>query len=254
MGLATTAVLAVAAPAAAVVWPDDEPVNATPTTTEETTSASPRVAPSVGAETWTALENEPSPDEEVLMAPVAVRARPSEKAHLLHLGRSEQVVATGETRGRWAEVVVDDEPRWVRRSELADASTERGTGHEPRRSPQVTGRKPAARGAGSKTQPDPATSSVPETAPTRAASAPAAEPEPAPQPVPAASEAVPPAEAVSEPTPTPAPPAAADEPPAWEQAPEVDPAEDPARGPVVEPGPALPPELEPVPDLAAVLE
>jgi len=252
MGLATAAVLVLAAPAAAVVWPEDEPVTATASTpTEEKAPASPRVAPSVGAESWEQFEDEPATGEQALAPPLAVRARPSEKARLVDLGRSEQVVVTGETRGRWAEVVVDDETRWVKRAALADTGTERGAGQEARRSPQVAGRKPVAGGAASKPQPNPATTSAPETAPTGAAAAPAPAQEPASPPASAASDPVPSADAVSEPTPAPS----TTEEPVWDDpTPAAEPTEDPAQDPVIEPGATLPPELEPVPDLAAVLE
>jgi hypothetical protein len=259
LGLATSAVLILAAPAAAVVWPDDEPVSATASTTEASAPASSRVAPSVGAETWVELEDEPVAGEEALPAPLAVRTRPSEKARLVDLGRSEQVVATGETRGRWAEVVVDDVSRWVRRAALADTGTEPEAREETRRSPQVGGRKPGAGGAAARPQPGSGAAPAPGTAPSGEAAAPAPKPapQPAPQTSPAASEPVQPTQEASEPTP--APSATADEPaPAWEPAPETepteDPAPDPAQDPVVDPWATLPPELEPAPDLAAALE
>jgi hypothetical protein len=253
LGLATSAVLVLAAPAAAVVWPDDEPVSATASTTGAT--ANPRVAPSVDAETWVGLEDEPVAGEEALPAPLTVRTRPTEKARLVDLGRSEQVVVTGETRGRWAEVVVDDESRWVRRAALADTGPEPEAREKTRRSPRVDGRNPGAGGADAKLAPSSGAASTPGTAPAGAAAAPA--PKAIPQPAPADSEPVAPTPAASEPTP--APSATPDEPPtAWEPAPDTEPAEapapDPAQDPVVDPWATLPPELEPAPDPAAAPE
>ena len=163
LGLAASAVLALGTPATAVVWPDEQPVAATPVIKAKpvrvrTTPVPMRVAPIARSEARVRLMEKPPAvvDHKFATAPLNVRTDPSEKARLLDvLASSQKIGVSGETKGEWAEVVIDGKSRWVHRAYLADS--------KPKPEP-----KPA-----DPTQ-DPTPTAAPEPTPT-----PAAEPTPA---------------------------------------------------------------------------
>ncbi len=167
LGLAASAVLALGTPATAVVWPDEQPVAATPVIKAKpvrvrTTPVPMRVAPIARAEARVRLEEKPPEvvDHKFATAPLNVRTEPSEKARLLDVLASYQKIGvSGETKGEWAEVVLDGKSRWVHRAYLADSKPK----------PE---RKPA----------DPA----PSQDPTPTTASPEPTPTPAPEPTPSA--------------------------------------------------------------------
>jgi hypothetical protein len=119
--------MAVGAPATAV-WSDDEPLEPVPMSTAAPVEISPspvpmRVAPISRSEPRVRLEEKPPEvvDHKFATTPLNIRTEPSEKARVLDvLGWAEKIAVTGETRGTWAEVVVDEESLWVRREFLAE--------------------------------------------------------------------------------------------------------------------------------------
>jgi uncharacterized protein YraI len=127
IGVPTLALMAVGAPATAV-WTDDEPLEPVPMSTAAPVEISPspvpmRVAPISRSEPRVRLEEKPPEvvDHKFATTPLNIRTEPSEKARVLDvLGWAEKIAVTGETRGAWAEVVVDEESRWVHREFLAE--------------------------------------------------------------------------------------------------------------------------------------
>ena len=127
VGIPTLAVMAVGAPAAAV-WSDDQQVEPIPMSTAEAVEirSSPvpmRVAPITRSAPRVRLEEKPPEvvDHKFATTPLNIRTKPSEEAKVLEvLGWAEKIAVTGETRGEWAEVVVGEESRWVRREFLAE--------------------------------------------------------------------------------------------------------------------------------------
>jgi hypothetical protein len=126
LGLAATAVLALGSPATAMVWPHEEPEDIPMATAKEVVvRSSPvpmRVAPITRSETRVRLEEKPPEvvDHKFATTPLNVRAEPSEGAPLLDvLGWAEKIAVTGDTRGAWAEVVIDGESYWVHSAYLA---------------------------------------------------------------------------------------------------------------------------------------
>ena len=128
LGIPALAVLAVGAPATAVVWPDEEPVQAISMAEAEavevrTTPVPVRVAPISRSEERVRLEEKPPEVTGHLFATTVlnVRAEPSDKAKLVDtLEWAEKIAVSGETRGEWAEVVVDGESLWVHNAYLAE--------------------------------------------------------------------------------------------------------------------------------------
>jgi hypothetical protein len=128
LGVPAAAVLAVGTPAAAAVWPEEEPVQAISMATAEaartrTTPVPVRVAPISRSETRVRLEEKPPEvvDHKFATARLNVRTEPSEDAPLLFvLDLADKIAVSGETQGEWAEVVVDGESRWVYAEYLAD--------------------------------------------------------------------------------------------------------------------------------------
>ena len=128
LGIPALAVLAVGTPAAAVVWPEQEPVSAISMAdadaVEVRTSPVPvRVAPISRSEDRVRLEEKPPEVVGYLFATtvVNVRAEPFDEAKLVDsLEWAEKVAVSGETRGEWSEVVVDEESLWVYSDYLAE--------------------------------------------------------------------------------------------------------------------------------------
>ncbi|HSE09670.1 MAG TPA: SH3 domain-containing protein [Nocardioidaceae bacterium] len=128
LALPTLGVLAVAAPATAVVWPDPEPVESTPMTTAEPVVIRPtpvpmRVAPISRSEPRVRLEEKPPEvvDHKFATAPLNVRTAPSKDARILDvLDWASKIAVTGERRGKWAEIVRGEESRWVTAAYLAE--------------------------------------------------------------------------------------------------------------------------------------
>jgi hypothetical protein len=130
LGVPALAVLAVATPAAAVVWPEQEPVQAISMAEAEADAvevrATPvpvRVAPISRSEDRVRLEEKPPEVVDHLFATTVlnVRAEPSEKAELVDtLEWAEKIAVSGETKGEWAEVVVDEQSLWVHAAYLAE--------------------------------------------------------------------------------------------------------------------------------------
>ena len=133
IGLAASAVLAVGVPAATVVWPDDQPLDASPVAHKssdrpKTSAVSMRVATPAGTEDLVELVASPeaTPDRRAEKS-LGPRARPSDKARPVDgLRPSAPVEVTGKTEGEWAEVVVGEKRVWVRKTALAE-TTARGT-------------------------------------------------------------------------------------------------------------------------------
>jgi hypothetical protein len=121
------AVLALGAPAAAVVWPDQEPVQAVSAARAEavrvrTTPVPVRVAPISRSQERVRLEEKPPEvtGHRYATTKLNVRAEPSEKAPLLAVfDWADKVAVSGETKGPWTEVVIDGKSRWVHTEYLA---------------------------------------------------------------------------------------------------------------------------------------
>jgi len=128
VGLPIAAVLALGTPAAAVVWPDKEPVEAISMARAEAAKVKPsavpvRVAPISRSESRVRLEEKPPEvtGHKFATTRLNVRTEPSEKAPLLDvLEWAEKVAVSGETQGEWAEVVIDEESFWVHKVYLAE--------------------------------------------------------------------------------------------------------------------------------------
>jgi Bacterial SH3 domain len=128
VGLPIAAVLALGTPAAAVVWPDKEPVEAISMARAEAAKvrATPvpvRVAPISRSEGRVRLEEKPPEvtGHKFATTRLNVRAEPSEKAPLLDvLEWAEKIAVSGETEGEWAEVVIDEKSFWVHKAYLAE--------------------------------------------------------------------------------------------------------------------------------------
>ncbi len=157
--------LAVAAPAAAVVWPysqPDPPAMHLAKAVEIRTSPVPmRVAPISRSEDRVELEEAPpeAVDHKFATARLNVRAEPSDTSRLLDvLDWAQKIGVTGETRGRWAEVVIGAESRWVHKEYLADSRPK----PEPEPEPTETATP----------DPEPTAEATPEAAPEPEAPAP----------------------------------------------------------------------------------
>jgi hypothetical protein len=128
VGLPVGTVLALANPAAGVVWPDQQQVRDVPVIKAAAVSVRPspvpmRVAPiSRSAEGVRLVEKAPQvTDHKFATAPLNVRTRPSDNAPVREvLGLAEKVGVTGERQGPWAEVVLGDETFWVHRAFLTE--------------------------------------------------------------------------------------------------------------------------------------
>jgi hypothetical protein len=108
-----------------------------------------RVAPISRSEDRVELEEAPPKvvDHRFATARLNVRVAPNEKSKLLDvLDWAQRVAVTGETRGRWAEVVIGDESRWVNKEYLA--------GTKPKPEPEPTA--PASPEPTPETTPEPA--------------------------------------------------------------------------------------------------
>ncbi|HLN76702.1 MAG TPA: SH3 domain-containing protein [Nocardioidaceae bacterium] len=137
-GLAASAVLALGTPATAMVWPDDGRVEATPMVTAKpvlvrTSPVPMRVAPITRAEPRVRLQEKPPAvvDHMFATAPLNVRTDPSESSKLLGvLSWSDKIAVTGNSRGKWTEVVIGGRSRWVHSAYLAEKSPKRDTATE----------------------------------------------------------------------------------------------------------------------------
>jgi hypothetical protein len=166
--------MAVGAPAAAV-WSDDQHVEPVPMSTAEAVEirSSPvpmRVAPITRSEPRVQLEEKPPEvvDHKFAATPLNIRTGPSEEAKVLEvLGWAEKIAVTGQTRGAWAEVVIGEETRWVRREFLAE--------NKPKPEPKPEPSQAAEPSAAPDPEPQAAAVEKPETpAPTGLSSAPCA--------------------------------------------------------------------------------
>lgn len=125
-GLPAAAVLAVATPAAAAVLPEEPPVAAMSMADAVKVRSTPvpvRMEPLSRSATRVRLEEKPPEvvDHKFATAPLNVRAEPSDKAPLLDvLDWADKIAVSGETKGEWSEVVVDEKSRWVHTDYLAD--------------------------------------------------------------------------------------------------------------------------------------
>ncbi len=145
-GLPVAAVLAVATPAAAAVWPDEEPVDAISMAKAEaarvkTTPVPVRMEPISRSATRVRLEEKPPEvvDHLFATAPLNVRAEPSDGAPLIDvLDWADKIAVSGETKGEWAEVVVDEKSLWVHEEYLAE------TKPKPEPEPEPEAQEPAA--------------------------------------------------------------------------------------------------------------
>ena len=127
LGVPVASVLAVAAPAAAVVWPYEQPpvppMHLAKAVKMRTSPVPMRVAPISRSEDRVEFEVKPPEvvDHKFATTPLNVRTAPSDGAKLLDvLEPAEKIAVTGETRGGWAEVLIGDKTRWVHAAFLAD--------------------------------------------------------------------------------------------------------------------------------------
>lgn len=128
LGLPVGTALALANPAAGVVWPDEQPVRDVPVIKAAAVSVRPspvpmRVEPiSRSVEDVRLVEKPPeATDQKFATAPLNVRTKPTEQAPVRDvLDRAEKIGVTGEIRGPWAEVVLGKESYWVHRAYLAE--------------------------------------------------------------------------------------------------------------------------------------
>jgi hypothetical protein len=129
LGVPALAVLAVAAPAAAMTWPEEQQsvqaisMAQAEATEVRTTPVPVRVAPISRSEERVRLEEKPPEVTGHLFATTAVnvRAEPSEDARALGgLEWAEKIAISGETRGKWVEVVIDEQSMWVHADFLAE--------------------------------------------------------------------------------------------------------------------------------------
>jgi hypothetical protein len=129
IGLPVAAALAVATPAAAAVWPEEEPADAISMAKADaaarvkTTPVPVRMEPISRSATRVRLEEKPPEvvDHQFATAPLNVRAEPTDRAPLLDvLDWAEKIAVSGETQGEWAEVVIAEESRWVHKEYLAE--------------------------------------------------------------------------------------------------------------------------------------
>jgi hypothetical protein len=129
LGVPALAVLAVGAPAAAMTWPEEPQsaqaismANAEPIEVRAT-PVPVRVAPISRSEDRVRLEEKPPEVTGHLFATTAVnvRAEPSETAREVgSLEWAEKIAISGEERGEWIEVVVDEQSMWVHEDFLAE--------------------------------------------------------------------------------------------------------------------------------------
>lgn len=128
LGLPVGTALALANPAAGVVWPDEQPVRDVPVIKAAAVSVRPspvpmRVEPiSRSVEDVRLVEKPPeATDQKFATAPLNVRTEPTEQAPVRDvLDRAEKIGVTGEIQGPWAEVVLGKESYWVHRAYLAE--------------------------------------------------------------------------------------------------------------------------------------
>jgi hypothetical protein len=117
-----------------------------------------RVEPLSRAATTVRLEEKPPEvvDHRFATARLNVRTRPSDEARLLDvLGWAERIPVTGKTRGRWTEIVVGDEARWVHTAYLADSKPKPEPEPTPTAEPSPTTPEPAATASPSTPAPTP---------------------------------------------------------------------------------------------------
>lgn len=140
LGVPIGALLAVSAPTVAAVWPEQQPVQAISMARSDarvrTTPVPVRVAPISRSEERVRLEEKPPEvtDHEYATTKLNVRTEPSEQAPTVDLlGWAEKVAVSGETKGPWSEVVLDDKSYWVHSAYLAEKKP------EPEPEPQPTG-------------------------------------------------------------------------------------------------------------------
>lgn len=137
IGLAASAVLAVGAPAAAIIWQDEEPdaspVARTATERARTSAVSMRVATPAGAEDLVELVASPEATPDRRGKTLDARTRPSGKARPVDgAGSPAPVELTGRTKGEWAEVVVGGKRVWVRKAAIAQTVVPESTPAETR--------------------------------------------------------------------------------------------------------------------------
>ena len=128
VGVPALAVLAVAAPATAAVWPDQAPVQAISMARSQPvrTSASPvpvREEPISRSATRVRLEEKPPEvtGHEFATTKLNVRTEPSDSAPLVDvLDWAQKIAVSGKTQGPWSEVVIDKKSYWVHGEYLAD--------------------------------------------------------------------------------------------------------------------------------------
>jgi hypothetical protein len=150
LGIPALAVLAVGAPAAAAVWPEQEPVQAISMAQADavevrTTPVPVRVAPISRSEDRVRLEEKPPKVVDHMFATTVlnVRTEPSEKAKLVDtLEWAEKIAVSGETRGEWAEVVIDEQSLWVHDAYLAEKKPK----PEPEPEPEEEASEPVSSG------------------------------------------------------------------------------------------------------------
>jgi hypothetical protein len=157
VGLPVGTVLALANPAAGVVWPDEQQVRDVPVIKAAAVSVRPspvpmRVQPLTRTEGRVRLvEKAPQvEDHKFATAPLNARTRPSDEAPVHDvLARASKVPVTGRSRGGWAEVVLGEDTYWVHQAYLA----ERKPTPEPSPTPSATPTADAAATAGASPTP-----------------------------------------------------------------------------------------------------
>ncbi len=164
VGVPLAAVLVLAAPSTAMVVSDlqktdAEPMNVAPAIEVRPSPVPMRVAPISRSETRVRLEEKPprATDHMFATAPLNVRTQPSDDGRVLEvLDPMQKVGVTGERKGPWSEVVMDEESRWVHTAYLSET--------KPTPEPEPT------------PEPSPTADPTPEAEPTQA---PSADPTPA---------------------------------------------------------------------------
>ncbi|MGH3369179.1 MAG: SH3 domain-containing protein [Nocardioidaceae bacterium] len=127
-GLAGAAVATLATSAAAVGWADEAPTQSASAISMAAPSVRPvpvpvRVAPISRSEDRIRLVEKPPEVTDHMFATDAlnVRREPTEKAPVLDvLEWADKVAVSGETRGEWAEIVIEKKSFWVHADYLAD--------------------------------------------------------------------------------------------------------------------------------------
>lgn len=156
LGVPIGALLAVSAPTVAAVWPEQQPVQAISMARSDarvrTTPVPVRVAPISRSEERVRLEEKPPEvtDHEYATTKLNVRTEPSEQAPMVDLlGWAEKVAVSGETKGPWSEVVLDDKSYWVHSAYLAEKKPEPEPEPQPAGSSAAGGISTAACASGS---------------------------------------------------------------------------------------------------------